>query len=159
MILKHASTSCTKKPRSSNHDLRSVQRKPPTKVRGFFVVALVIVRGYACVQSNQSIPGMLLHLPMKQWHTCRFFTASLRLRSSSVSSQASYPRNPPCRSITQSSGSTRPKPMSFAFIKHLNKNHAAIADLAVSVETVDHPNDSQLLEYARKYFAKDDMTI
>lgn len=45
-----------------------------------------------------------------------------------------------------------------AFIKHLNKNHAAIADKVVSVETVDHPNDGQLLEYARKYFVKEDMT-
>lgn len=45
-----------------------------------------------------------------------------------------------------------------AFIKHLNKSHAETADKVVSVETVDHPNDAQLLEYARKYFAKDDMT-
>ncbi len=45
-----------------------------------------------------------------------------------------------------------------AFIKHLNKNHAEIADKVVSVETVDHPNDSQLLEYARKYFVKEDLT-
>jgi stalled ribosome rescue protein Dom34 len=44
------------------------------------------------------------------------------------------------------------------FIKHLNKSHAEIADKVVSVETVDHPNDGQLLEYARKYFAKEDMT-
>ncbi|WP_426103607.1 translational machinery protein [Massilia sp. TSP1-1-2] len=44
-----------------------------------------------------------------------------------------------------------------AFIKHLNKNHAEIADKVVSVETVDHPNDGQLLEYARKYFVKADM--
>lgn len=44
------------------------------------------------------------------------------------------------------------------FIKHLNKSHAETADKVVSVETVDHPNDAQLLEYARKYFAKEDMT-
>lgn len=44
------------------------------------------------------------------------------------------------------------------FIKHLNKSHAETADKVVSVETVDHPNDGQLLEYARKYFAKEDMT-
>lgn len=44
-----------------------------------------------------------------------------------------------------------------AFIKHLNKKHAEIADKVVSVETVDHPNDGQLLEYARKYFVKADM--
>lgn len=45
-----------------------------------------------------------------------------------------------------------------AFIKHLNKSHAALADKVVSVETVDHPNDGKLLEYARKYFAKEDLT-
>ncbi|MDB5824879.1 MAG: translational machinery protein [Herminiimonas sp.] len=45
-----------------------------------------------------------------------------------------------------------------AFIKHLNKSHADIADKVVSVETVDHPNDGQLLEFARKYFVKEDMT-
>ncbi|MES2317992.1 MAG: hypothetical protein V4631_10920 [Pseudomonadota bacterium] len=45
-----------------------------------------------------------------------------------------------------------------AFIKHLHKNHADIADKVVSVETVDHPNDGQLLAYARKYFVKADMT-
>ena len=44
-----------------------------------------------------------------------------------------------------------------AFITHLNKNHAEIADKVVSVETVDHPNDGQLLEYARKYFSKENM--
>jgi len=42
-------------------------------------------------------------------------------------------------------------------IKHLEKQHAGIADKVVSVETVDHPSDSQLLAYARKYFVKEDM--
>ncbi len=44
------------------------------------------------------------------------------------------------------------------FIRHLNKNHAALAEKVVSVETVDHPNDGQLLTYARKYFVKADLT-
>lgn len=44
------------------------------------------------------------------------------------------------------------------FMKHLNRSHADIADKVVSVETVDHPNDGQLLEYARKYFDKANMT-
>ncbi len=44
------------------------------------------------------------------------------------------------------------------FIRHLNKNHAALAEKVVSVETVDHPNDSQLLNFARKYFVKADLT-
>lgn len=43
------------------------------------------------------------------------------------------------------------------FIKHLEKHHAGVADKVVSVETVDHPSDSQLLAYARKYFVKADM--
>ena len=45
-----------------------------------------------------------------------------------------------------------------AFIKHLHKSHADIGDKVVGVETVDHPSDGELLEYARKYFAKDNMT-
>ncbi len=44
-----------------------------------------------------------------------------------------------------------------AFMRHLNKHHADTADKVVSVETVDHPNDGQLLSHARKYFVKADM--
>ena len=44
------------------------------------------------------------------------------------------------------------------FMRHLNAHHAGTADKVVSVETVDHPNDGQLLRYARKYFVKADMT-
>ena len=44
------------------------------------------------------------------------------------------------------------------FVRYLNKSHAALADKVVSVETVDHPNDGQLLTYARKYFVKADLT-
>jgi stalled ribosome rescue protein Dom34 len=44
------------------------------------------------------------------------------------------------------------------FIKHLNKNHAEIADKVVGVESVDHPSDAQLLAYARKYFVKEDLS-
>jgi stalled ribosome rescue protein Dom34 len=43
------------------------------------------------------------------------------------------------------------------FMRHLNKHHAGTAEKVVSVETVDHPNDGQLLTYARKYFVKADM--
>lgn len=42
------------------------------------------------------------------------------------------------------------------FMRHMNSNHADTADKVVSVETVDHPNDGQLLAYARKYFVKED---
>lgn len=45
-----------------------------------------------------------------------------------------------------------------AFIKHLNTSHAEIGDKVVSVETVDHPSDGELLVYARKYFANEDLT-
>lgn len=45
-----------------------------------------------------------------------------------------------------------------SFMRHLNKHRADLADKVVSVETVDHPNDHQLLTYARKYFVKDDLT-
>ncbi len=42
-------------------------------------------------------------------------------------------------------------------VKHLEKHHAGVAAKVVSVETVDHPSDSQLLAYARKYFVKENM--
>lgn len=44
-----------------------------------------------------------------------------------------------------------------AFMRHMNSNHVGTADKVVSVETVDHPNDGQLLAYARKYFVKEEM--
>ena len=39
-------------------------------------------------------------------------------------------------------------------MKHLLKHHDAIAQKVLSVETVDHPTDAQLLAYARRYFLK-----
>jgi stalled ribosome rescue protein Dom34 len=45
-----------------------------------------------------------------------------------------------------------------AFMRHMTKSHGDTADKVVSVETVDHPNDGQLLTYARKYFVKADLT-
>ena len=45
-----------------------------------------------------------------------------------------------------------------ALMRHMTKRHADTADKVVSVETVDHPNDGQLLTYARKYFVKSDLT-
>lgn len=42
-------------------------------------------------------------------------------------------------------------------MKHLIKRHPAVAERVMSVETVDHPSDGQLLKYARKYFHKADM--
>src|SRR5471032_3703856 len=37
------------------------------------------------------------------------------------------------------------------FMRHLTKHHGDTAGKVISVETVDHPNDGQLLAYARKY--------
>ena len=45
-----------------------------------------------------------------------------------------------------------------SFMRHLTSHHAATADKVISVETVDHPNDGELLSYARKYFVKDNLT-
>lgn len=44
------------------------------------------------------------------------------------------------------------------FMRHLTKSHGDTADKVVSVETVDHPNNAELLAYARKYFSKDNLT-
>ncbi|MFZ6641758.1 translational machinery protein [Undibacterium sp. TC4M20W] len=40
-------------------------------------------------------------------------------------------------------------------MKYLLKHHDAIAQKVVSVETVGHPSDAQLLAYARIYFLKE----
>ena len=39
-----------------------------------------------------------------------------------------------------------------AFAKHIGKHHANLLDHMIGVETVDHPNDAQLLMFAKKYF-------
>lgn len=38
------------------------------------------------------------------------------------------------------------------FMKWVGKHDHAVADRVVSVETVDHPTDNQLVAYAKKYF-------
>ena len=43
-----------------------------------------------------------------------------------------------------------------ALMKHLIKHQHAVAEKVLSVETVDHPSDAQLLAYAKKYFMKAD---
>lgn len=45
------------------------------------------------------------------------------------------------------------------FLKRLQAKHAAIADHVVGIETVDHPSDGQLLEFARAYFRKADRML
>jgi hypothetical protein len=44
-----------------------------------------------------------------------------------------------------------------ALLKHLQKHQHDLAEKVVSVETIDHPSNGQLLAYARKYFAKVDL--
>lgn len=38
------------------------------------------------------------------------------------------------------------------FIKHVHKHEHGLESKIVGVETVDHPSDGQLVNYARKYF-------
>jgi hypothetical protein len=42
------------------------------------------------------------------------------------------------------------------FAKHISGVHVDLLDHLVGIETVDHPNDGQLLKYARQYFVKAD---
>ncbi|MBG52469.1 MAG: translational machinery protein [Alphaproteobacteria bacterium] len=46
-----------------------------------------------------------------------------------------------------------------AFLKHLQKRHATVAEKIVGVETVDHPSDGQLVHYARNYFKNADRML
>lgn len=46
-----------------------------------------------------------------------------------------------------------------ALMKHLASYRPDVAERVMSVETVDHPSDGQLLQYARKYFAKADLFV
>lgn len=41
-------------------------------------------------------------------------------------------------------------------MKYLLKHHPAVAEHVMSVETVDHPTDGQLLKHAHKYFLRAD---
>lgn len=42
------------------------------------------------------------------------------------------------------------------FMKYLLNKHKAVAEKVLSVETLDHPTDPQILAYARKYFVRAD---
>ena len=45
-------------------------------------------------------------------------------------------------------------------LKHIHAHDPALVSKVVGVETVDHPSDGQLVDYARKYFrAKDRMLL
>lgn len=45
------------------------------------------------------------------------------------------------------------------FLKRLQQKHAPIADHVVGIETVDHPSNTELLDYARAYFRKADRML
>jgi stalled ribosome rescue protein Dom34 len=42
------------------------------------------------------------------------------------------------------------------FMKYLLKHQHLVAEKVISVESIDHPTDHQILAYARKYFLKAD---
>ena len=47
----------------------------------------------------------------------------------------------------------------FALLKHLQAKHPKLAEKVVGIETVDHPSDGQLANYARAYFHKKDRML
>jgi hypothetical protein len=47
---------------------------------------------------------------------------------------------------------TGPAGAKLAFLKHLQSKHPALAAKVVGVETVDHPTDGELVNFAKKYF-------
>jgi hypothetical protein len=49
-----------------------------------------------------------------------------------------------------------PSSAKLELFKHLQAHDPAVAARVVSVETVDHPSDGELLKYARRHFAADD---
>jgi hypothetical protein len=49
-----------------------------------------------------------------------------------------------------------PSTAKLELFKHLHTHAPAIAARVVSVETVDHPTDGELLKFARRHFAVDD---
>ncbi|MDO8290293.1 MAG: translational machinery protein [Parvibaculum sp.] len=49
---------------------------------------------------------------------------------------------------------TGPAGAKLAFFKRLQAKHAALAAKVIGVETVDHPTDGELVNFAKKYFHK-----
>jgi hypothetical protein len=47
-----------------------------------------------------------------------------------------------------------PADAKFAFFKHLDARHPALAAKVIGVETVDHPSNGELVSFAKKYFHK-----
>ena len=50
---------------------------------------------------------------------------------------------------------TGPTSAKTAFVKHLNEHAHDLRAKVVAIETVDHPSNVQLLDYARKHFRSD----
>jgi stalled ribosome rescue protein Dom34 len=48
---------------------------------------------------------------------------------------------------------TGPAAAKTAFVRHLNDHAHEVRARIVAIETVDHPSNAQLLEYARKHFS------
>lgn len=46
-----------------------------------------------------------------------------------------------------------------AFMHHLEHKHAPVAKRVLGVETLDHPSDSELLAFARRYFRRVDAML
>jgi meiotically up-regulated gene 157 (Mug157) protein len=44
-------------------------------------------------------------------------------------------------------------------LKHIHHHDPRLIDLIVGVETVDHPSDAQLIDFARKYFKTADRML
>lgn len=45
------------------------------------------------------------------------------------------------------------------FLKRLQQKHSPVADHVVGIETVDHPSNAELVDYARAYFRKADRML
>lgn len=45
------------------------------------------------------------------------------------------------------------------FLKRLQHKHSPVADHVVGIETVDHPSNAELVDYARAYFRKADRML
>jgi stalled ribosome rescue protein Dom34 len=52
-----------------------------------------------------------------------------------------------------------PSSAKLELFKHLQKHAPAVAARVVSVETVDHPTDGELLKFARRHFEADDRML
>jgi stalled ribosome rescue protein Dom34 len=52
-----------------------------------------------------------------------------------------------------------PGPAKLEFIKHVHKREHALEPKIIGVETVDHPTDGQIVDFARRYFRAADRML